>query len=180
MVYIINGYTGSGKDTFVELVSKLWDKVQQNSAFPSKVTNISTIDYLKAVFKKEFGWDGEKTAEVRNALASIHQALVTWNDLPFTLTCNNIRAELAKGNIVFVHCREPENIKKYVKEFNAMTVFVENERVKSLVVNFPETYSTADLNVENYKYDIYINNNGTFEDLEKEAKSFVYDSLIGF
>ena len=37
MVYIINGYTGSGKDTFVELVSKLWDKAQRNSAFPSNL-----------------------------------------------------------------------------------------------------------------------------------------------
>lgn len=181
MVFIINGYLGSGKDTFVEMVTTQWKQMQekQNFIFKREIINISTIDYLKDIFKEQFNWSGEKTKEARIALATIHQALSHWNDIPFVLTSKKIKQEHSKDNIVFVHCREPENIFKYSCAFNAPTIFIKNDKAKQIVMNFPDKFSFADKNVENYKYNIYINNNGSFEDLEKEANKFIMDQIIG-
>lgn len=176
MVFIINGYLGSGKDTFVDMVSKIYSELKPLS----KVVNISSIDYLKDIFKREFDWDGKKTPEVRAALATTHIALSRWNDIPFVLTSEKIKMEHSKGNIVFVHCREPENIIKYTMAFQAPTIFVDNEQAKNAALLNAKNLTSSDLDIENYKYTIHINNNSTFEKLEEEAKNFVYDWIIGY
>ena len=179
MVFVINGYLGSGKDTFVSMVSKFWEEWKFKYGFPeSKVINISTIDYLKDIFKEQFNWDGSKTPEVRLALATVHQALAKWNDIPFVLTSKKIKENHSKGNIVFVHCREPENIFKYSCAFRAPAIFIKNENAKKAVLYNSKNFSNADKDVENYKYSIYIDNNGTFEDLEKQAQNFIIEQIV--
>lgn len=176
MVFVINGYLGAGKDTFVELVKTVMDKLQTEEK--KEVINISTIDYLKDIFIKEFGWDGKKTKPVRAALSLVHNGLLVWDDIPFKKTCEKVEQHLK--DIVFIHCREPKNIKKYVEKFNALTIFVENLEAKKAVLYNKNGYSTSDLEVEDYNYDIIINNNGSFEDLEHEAEMFVIEQVFGF
>lgn len=172
MVFIINGYPGAGKDTFVELVKTVVEKLAIENR---KIVNISTIDYLKEIFIKDFNWDGIKTKDVRVALANIHTILTNWNDIPFKKTCEKVRQHLQ--DIVFIHCREPENIEKYKKEFNAITLFVDNQQAEKVIYLNKPKYAIADLDVKNYNYDIIINNNGTFEDLEREAENFVIEKI---
>lgn len=176
MVFIINGYPGSGKDTFVEMVRKNYKELNPTS----QIVNISTIDYLKDLFKEKFEWNGQKTPEVRMALAVIHGALTHWNDIPFVLTSKKIKEENDKGNIVFVHCREPENIFKYSCSFQAPAIFINNLEVEYIVKHCPDQYSEADKDVKNYDYNVIIDNNGTFDDLENNAKQFIYDYIIGY
>ena len=178
MVFIINGYLGSGKDTFVAMVSKIWEEWKYKCGLnQTKVVNISTIDYLKDIFKEQFNWDGKKTPQVRRALAAIHKELAEWNDIPFVLTSEKIKQEHSKGNIVFVHCREPENIFKYSCAFQAPAIFIENDNAKKAVWYNSRSFSNADKEVENYKYNIFIDNNGTFEDLEKQAENFIIEQI---
>jgi hypothetical protein len=180
MVFIINGYLGSGKDTFVEMVRKNWDEFKLNKPDfkNTEVINISSIDYLKDIFKEEFRWDGSKTPELRKALVQIHMALSEWNDLPYVLTCERIKEEHLKGNIVFVHCREPINIFKYSAAFQAPAIFIDNEQAKNVVLLNKEKLTLTDLDVENYQYNIRINNNSTFEKLDQQAKNFIYDYVL--
>lgn len=175
MVFVINGYLGAGKDTFVELVKTVIDKLKEEKR---EVINISTIDYLKDIFKKDFGWNGEKTKSVRAALSLVHNGLLVWDDIPFKKTCEKVEQHLK--DVVFIHCREPKNIKKYVEKFNALTIFVNNLEAKKAVLYNKKGYSTSDLEVENYNYDIIIDNNGTFEDLEHQAEMFVIEQIFGF
>jgi thymidylate kinase len=179
MLFVINGYPGAGKDTFVNYVKKHWDlfKLPRVDYKNVKIVNISTIDYLKEIFKEEFNWDGEKTPEVRNALATIHKALNDWNDLPFTLTYDKIKEEILKGNIVFLHCREPYNIERYVEKFNGQSVFIENEKAKNEVLS-KSLVNASDLEVENYNYNITIHNNASLEKLEEQAKTFVFECIL--
>ena len=181
MVFIINGYLNSGKDTFVEMVRKNYNELK--SKLPKseqvEVINISSIDYLKDIFKKEFRWDGStKTPELRKALVQVHSALSEWNDLPYVLTCEKVKEENLKGNIVFIHCREPINIFKYSAAFKAPAIFIDNEQAKNAVLLNRDKYTLADLDVENYPYNIRINNNSTFERLEKQAQNFIYENIF--
>ena len=52
-IVIINGYGGSGKDTFVEFVSKY-----------NKVYNFSSVDKVKEIAKL-IGWNGKKEEKDR-------------------------------------------------------------------------------------------------------------------
>ena len=72
--------------------------------------------------------------------------------------------------ILFLHIREPEEIDRAVKEFNAKTILITRNSIKHI------TFNTADKNVFNYNYDIIIENNGTIEDLRKTVDDFL--SLI--
>ena len=180
MVFIINGYLSSGKDTFVEMVRKNYEEMKKNIPEKqwSEVVNVSSIDYLKDIFKEKFHWDGSKTPELRKALVQVHTALSEWNDLPYVLTCEKVKEEHLKGNIVFIHCREPINIFKYSAAFQAPAIFIDNEQAKNAVLLNRDKYTITDLGVEKYPYNIKINNNSTFENLENQAKSFIYDYIL--
>ena len=71
------------------------------------------------------------------------------------------------ADIFVVDVREPEEIDRLVKATKAFTIFIENNRVPSITSN------PADANVENYKYDFVIQNNGTLEDFEYNIKLFM-------
>lgn len=151
---IINGYPGSGKTTFAELCGKFGLVEDLYTSTPAK----------KALYS--LGWDGTKTPESRNLLADMMNLSYTWNG-PITY----IGDEFAKSaaDIVFIHCREPENIRKLENElymWNPITLFI-NRPVHEAPTN------ENDANVEKYPYDLIIDNTGTLEELEEEAGKFV-------
>ena len=163
-VIVINGYPGAGKDTFVEFC--------QDVLGTFRCRNLSTIDCIKKV-SKIFGWNGEKTPEARRFLAKLKDISTEYNDYSYRYIkkqLSEIESEEWKGEqiIVFVHCREPKDIDRFVKDYNATTVLVKNKRVED------HNYSNAaDANIELYKYDIIILNNGTLDHLKLAAKTFV-------
>ena len=69
--------------------------------------------------------------------------------------------------ILFLHIREPEEIEKAKKEFDAKTLLIKSNRVKQVTSNH------ADAKVFEYNYDYTINNDGTLDDLWNEACRFV-------
>ncbi len=72
---------------------------------------------------------------------------------------------------LFLHIREPEEIKRAVEEFNAETILVTRDTVKQITSN------KADANDYNYKFDYTVTNNGTIEDLKKVAEYFVKEHV---
>lgn len=70
-------------------------------------------------------------------------------------------------NIIFIHAREPHNIKYYKDKYNAMTVLITNPNAKKVQGNH------ADREVNKYDYDLIIENDGTIEDLKDTAKWFL-------
>ena len=167
-IYVINGSGGVGKDTFVSFVSK-----QCNN----KVANISSITPIKEIAKR-IGWKGEKTEKDRKFLSDLKDLLTNYCDC----SMNYIREQcipflgdkLYTGcNVMFIHIREPQEIQKVVKEFDAKTILITNKNVEQVKSNH------ADAEVFNYKYDIQISNDGSLEQLEDMAKSFCeFEKLI--
>lgn len=156
-IIIINGTGGAGKDTFVSFCSEI-----------EKVLNISTVDKVKEAAAILVGWNGEKDEVSRKLLVDLKQLSIAYNDAPTKYICS--MAEKFKGsedNLMFIHIREAEEIEKAKKLLDAKTLLITNPRVQLITSN------DSDGKVNEYKYDYYIENDGTLEDLKEKAKNFV-------
>lgn len=168
-IIIINGQGGVGKDTFVEMCRKI----------NSFVHNVSTIDPIKSIASK-VGWKGGKTQRDRKFLSDLKDLLTQYNDYSFKQTEKYIRDCLwdfhyynisTKDLIFFIHCREPEEINRWVKEHDARTLIIRRRDVEKKYDNH------ADNNVLTIPYNYTIYNEEGLEDLEEQAKKFL--EMIG-
>lgn len=166
-VVIINGAPRAGKDTFVGLCQKhiLW------------CANISTVDFVKQV-ARYCGWNGEKTPEDRAFLSDLKDLLTRWNDVPYQQVKREIALREAECDcqdfstedlVIFVHCREPEEIARFVADYNAITLFISRPDMDGGPVS-----NHADAEVVNYDYDYTIVNDGTISRLEDKALDFIH------
>ena len=155
MVIIINGAAGSGKDAFVKNFTK---------ASRCAVQNFSTVDDVKTLAKC-MGWDGgKKHEEDRRFLSDLKDIWTRYNNGPFESVKMRIllgrilhNSECVRkketGIIFFVHCREPEEIEKFKKEYGrrCRTLLIRRNGIKRFD-------NHADKNVENFDYDIVVEN----------------------
>ena len=156
-IVVINGSGGVGKDTFVQFC---------NEYIP--IMNISSVDKVKEAAKVLAGWNGEKDEKSRKFLSDLKELGIEYNDAPFKYISN--MAEEFKNSdkqIMFVHIRESEEIEKCKKCLNAKTLLITNKNVAAINTN------VSDRDVDKYKYDYHISNDGTLEELKQKAKEFV-------
>ena len=154
-IVVINGTGGCGKDTFVLFCSKY-----------ASVYNFSSIDKVKEV-AKVIGWTGKKTEKDRKFLSDLKKLTTEYNDMAF----NSIKDAVNTFNdsnldIMFIHIREPEEIKRAVDNFNAYSLLIKRENQSKITSNY------SDASVEDYDYDFTIINT-TLDEYEKEAKKFI-------
>ena len=159
-IVVVNGRGCSGKTSFERLVQRM-------AAERGKQVEIkSTIDYVKDG-AKALGWDGGKTSEDRRFLSDLKDALTRWKDLPYKVIGDWIDYYEKKNvDLLFIDCREPEEIKRFVNDYNAMTLLVQRGEVVIMG-------NHADDNVMNYQYDITIDNSRGLDELKQEAEIFV-------
>lgn len=169
-IFIINGSGGVGKDTFVELVSvELNDKLKRFHT----VINFSSVDKVKQI-AKEIGWNGKKSEKDRKFLSDLKILTSEYCDMPF----ESMKEEVNKfknnneNQVIFLHIREPKEIERAVKEFNAKTILIVRDTIKHITSNM------ADQNVFNYNYDFVINNDGTKLELKSKAKKFIEEVIL--
>ena len=153
-ILVINGQGGVGKDALCEIAQRHF-----------KVKNISSITPIKEIAKM-CGWDGRKDDRSRKFLADLKQLSVEYNDYPTLWALEEYKEFLSSdGEVMFVHIREPEEIKKFVAatEGNAKTLLVRaGDRIKRGAFG-----NAADDLVENYDYDLYFMNDKTLEEAEE-------------
>lgn len=161
-VFIINGSGGVGKDTFVELVSKVSNLTVMNFSSVEKVKEIARI----------IGWTGGKSEKDRKFLSDLKLLCTDYNNMPFNSMSEKVR-EFTENNaeMLFLHIREPEEIERAKIAFGAKTVLIKRDAIKHITSNM------ADGNVFNYQYDIIINNNRDKENLKNIAEKFNDDFL---
>lgn len=158
MIFVVNGKPRAGKDTFAQILNEYMDVYKYSS-----VTKVKEI-------AKQCGWTGAKEEKDRKFLHELKMLTSAYSDMSY----NDVMEEIDKfkkgeldADIFVVDVREPEEIDRLVKATKAFTIFIENDRVPSITSN------SADANVENYKYDFVIQNNGTLEDFEGNIKLFI-------
>ena len=174
-IIIINGLGGCGKSTFVKLSKDYCCNRWKNV----RAYEISSIDFVKEV-ATFCGWDGSKTTKNRIFLHNLKVLLEEWDSVPDKKVFEKIK-ELRKyqtNSIFFINIREGYNIdifKSLAKEqnYDCLTLIVKNPNIKTNEV--PELIEQ----INNYKYDIIINNNKSLNHLEFLAKNFTQDLVDG-
>ena len=168
-VVIINGKGGCGKDTFVAMCKDILGE--------SHVKNISTVDFVKEIATK-CGWDGTKTPENRKFLSDLKDLLTEWGDIPLKKVVEDVQIyfaflkdyDMQDMGLVFIHCREPKEIEKLVRQFgeDASTLLIRRSEAEAV-----EQINHADNDVLNYAYDYTIYNDSTLSWLRAEAEIFL-------
>jgi hypothetical protein len=171
---IINGSAECGKDKFIEYFKEYIESISGVEVF-----NDSTIDPSKKALEI-IGWDGKtKSEEFRSAMVRLKQMSIHLFNGPFkyiidVISKNDIIAKKKnKQSITFVHCREPEEIQKFVEHYrkDCHTLLLRSPRGKSYK-------NGADDVVENYDYDTIITNDKSLMDLKIQANEFARSFLI--
>ena len=170
-IIVINGMPRAGKDEFVKMCQKhcYW------------CFNISTVDFVKEV-AATCGWDGTKTPNNRKFLSDLKDLLTQWNDVPYKEIEREIQLAEAhmrsyefdpdKDGIMFIHCREPQEIHRFVTEMGAGTLLIRRTEIES-----NEQSNHADAQVFDYPYHYIIKNDGTLQELE--AKAYLFLTKMG-
>lgn len=168
-VVIINGAGASGKDTFIDLFTRVCE--EQGGKYP--VYRFSSVDEVKH-FASLMGWDGVKDNRGRRFLSDIKDALTRYSDRPLMYMGDKLKEVYAKEQnaIVFFHVREPDEVRKASERFNAVSLLIKRPSVRR------DSFTNhADKNVDSYKYEYYVDNSGSLRQLLNEAQKF-YDYLI--
>lgn len=161
-IVVINGVGTSGKDAFVGFY-------RIHHELDTCVFNISSVDSVKMV-ARQMGWDGTKDDRSRKFLSDIKDLWTNYNDGIFQDLCNCL--DKKNEGVIFIHCREPEEIARYKERFG-------NECVTLLVIRPGVTVpnNASDQNVFNYTYDHTIMNDGSLKELEVKAASINFLTL---
>lgn len=165
-VYVVNGKAGAGKTTFEDFV------IAKMGVYAMRV---STISFVKEI-AKQCDWDGEKTPKSRKFLSDLKDLLTEWNDIPFKRVQQKIQSYLmtfeqfgigTEKVVIFIDCREPSEIDKIKKYYDGKAVCI----MRKIDGYNPSNHADAD--VDNYKYDIYIENDSDLKNLYHMAEKFM-------
>ncbi len=171
-IYVLNGPAGVGKDTFVSLVDNYLRNLNG-----SKAVSLSSVGGIKFIASQYFGYkESVKSDKDRKFLAELKFLTDDYCNYSFKYIEEEIQKmeEINKNkvyppiSVVFIMCREPDNIMKYCDKYNAKSVFIDSTREIHQVNN-----NAADANVRNFDYDITIHNDKDLANLTKIAESFV-------
>lgn len=158
-IIVINGSGGVGKDTFVDYCKEF-----------ASVLNISSVDKVKEAASILTGWAGEKDEKSRKLLSDLKEIGIQYNDAPFKYIEREVEGfKNSKNDLMFIHIREPKEIEKCKKAFNASSLLITNKNISAITTNH------SDKDVLKFEYDYHIENDGTLEELREKAKQFVLD-----
>lgn len=162
-VYVTNGSAENGKDSFADFVGKYISTYKYSS-----------IDLVKEMFEVVGVSKKEKTEKKRRLWSNGKDLLTEYDDIPFkdvTSIVTDFKNNKIEAEVLFIDIREPEEIARAVETFGAETILVRNPNAIKIKSNH------ADRDVENYKYDYIIENDGTLEQLENVAEFFVREII---
>ena len=167
-VVIVNGMPESGKTTFQE---RCRSKLREHRY----MTIIkSSVEWVKIV-AMYCGWDGTKTDKNRKFLSDLKRVLTEWDDAVLKNLVDDVNSYHYTGAdyVIFIDIREPKEIERAKKVFNAMTTIVRRPQVEC------NCYSNnSDMEVFEYKYDYTIWNDSNLEALDTEIDRFINNMIV--
>ena len=162
-VIFVNGSPRAGKDTLVEMMSA---HAMRNGLAAGQ---FSSIEPVKAMLLAAGIDTSSKTEADRKLLALVGDALqehAKWRTYWCAREVRKFFAMTGPG-VFFLHVREPVVIAQLTrdlrKQFDIWTIRVDSDRAENVTSN------SADAGVHAMRYDLAVLNNGTLDDLSKEA-----------
>lgn len=191
---IINGTGGSGKDTFVKFFTEAVADAEKE--LKEKVVNFSTIEPEKKILQivgnhyvSVHSSSIKKADAYRNCLSELKRHLdETYN--VFDIAIRRVMEDIIMHDYthydtvyLFIHCREPKSIdiiKKLITESYPDEYVFKKFRVgvgvTTLLVRgrvMPYRYhNDSDRNVDDYEYDLIIDNSGLLNELKIAATAY--------
>ena len=185
VVVIINGVGATGKNTFIDNVSKVCA-----TAYYSTIDAVKKSANVLINHEAELGlmqatqYRDEKDDSYRSFLNAIKTAWTEYTDGPNVSIVEQVRNIISYNiengewrDIIFVDCREPENIEKIRAMIaNNLQLIVLTVLIKG--INSPEDYTNpGDRSVYDFDYDIVINN--TYGELAKfQMQAYFFGGLF--
>lgn len=165
-VFVVNGLPTSGKTTFEQLVAEEAHK-------KGKEVYITSIINIVKTCAETLGWEGTKSMADRKFLSDLKDALEDWKDIPYiSLVADYQVAKEADIDIMFIDAREPKDIERIKRDFNAKSILVHRDEVFG-----QEQSNHADSNVYETAYDYIIYNNADLNNLKESAIIFLEEAL---
>jgi tRNA uridine 5-carbamoylmethylation protein Kti12 len=167
-VVIVNGMPESGKTTFqYRCIDKL-KKLGYNAVI------ISSIDWVKEI-ALSCGWNGVKNDKNRKFLSDLKKLLTDWDDAVLKHLINDINYYhyQTDNTVIFIDIREPDEIKRAEKLFNASSVIVRRPQVECNHYN-----NSSDMNVFNHSYDYTLQNDKGIDELDSEIDNFIRYMIV--
>lgn len=172
-IFAINGVAKSGKDTFCNMV-RIYAEETCN-----KISIISTIDPIKDIYARHFGWDGDKYKDHhRKNLNTLKQVWISCSNGPHNWTIKKLK-ELQESGIdsVFIMVREYEEMMDIVGIGNDFFNGCKTIQIVRFGLSLPPIEKEFLLShPENYQYDWTIINPTTEDsnipDLKNAAVGF--------
>ena len=160
-VYIVNGFGGSGKDSFENFVR------QRSQSYGIKTSMVETVKK----YAEQMGWKGGKTDKDRRFLSDLKDALERWDNTPLIDVYTKIKINSETASYCFVDAREKKDIEKIkticeINNWECKTILVDRKIMKDFG-------NHADDEVMDNEYNITIMNTGTIADLERQALAFI-------
>lgn len=163
-VIVINGHAASGKSTFVKMCSEYPD---------TDVYEFSMVDAAKTM-ARIIDWDeSQKSPKDRKFLSDLKDLIDLYKDASYEYVKYQIHNHVLPDDIngqrvVFIHAREPEDIKRLVEDFNAKTLIIRRKFVETQPAS-----NHADANWWVPTYDYSVDNNDGLEYLKKNSENFM-------
>ena len=169
-VVIVNGKPRSGKDTFCNFVSEYCEQKEQYCDV------WSTIDFEKEILEDVVNRPYNPTSSIdREFLSELKRLLNLYYDITFRDFKNLL--EFYDGTFL-IHTREWSEILKFEdycrdNDIKFIKVFVTRQKEQHF-----NNKSDALCDEEKNLYDVIIENNGTLEDLKRDAEQFCESRLL--
>ena len=159
LVIAINGRSGVGKDTLIDAAARHF-----------KIRNASSIDPIRNMGAIS-GWEVIKDDHWRKMIIKIKAALIEYNDFPTRYLVENYKDFLASNDeIMFVHIREPKEIKKFQKQVPCITLLITRQSADTF-------HHANDDGVTRMKYDYEFKNDKGIEQSSNDFISFLRTTL---
>ena len=178
-VIVINGTGGAGKDTVVRVVGNHYS-----------VMNVSSIQPVKdAAIKLGVDPDDFHKDRTRRLLSDIKKLAIEYNNLPTQYLLGKFSQFMQSDkSIMFVHIREPKEIRKFINWANAFMqepVYIpemSNEYVRILTLFIKnrenrEYGNDSDDGAAKYEYDYVYDNSGPLETLDEDFMKFFNENI---
>lgn len=168
-IILISGKARHGKDQIAKYIK------EQLELENKKVITIAYGDYVKEIATKYFNWNGKKDEQGRQLIQYIGTDLVrTKLNMPnfwVNHVINLVKVvEVLYDYVIITDCRFPNEIDIVKNVFQNKAISIRIKRDKFITsLNEEQQKHPSETSLDDYKFDYYIENNGSLNDLKYKA-----------
>lgn len=168
MIILINGVSGSGKNTVAEMIEDIIEIKQKNK----NTYALGNADFVKEVARHLFNWDGIKDEKGKKLLIEITRGAYECDKYFWEKETNSkIEAVSIKHshitNFIITDWRYLSTYEFFKSKYqHIITINIQRDNLK---YNYSDTIKQDDNTLKDFDFDIVINNNGTLEELKEEC-----------